>query len=381
MNKLNNYIKLFFYYSGGLFIWRKFVPEKGSNKLPTGVLWILGLYFAAYAFTTQRYEAHLERIEFRYNTFTSQMAAGMKFSNGLLMGILNEKIPLKASIYSPISILKSFFYGPCFNFFYQVNKDQKHHFYQSAEDFRQEIIAQWRNRLRGADFRNAQFKKAFFYGGQLEQADFTNAILEGGDFRFAELNGAKFVGAKLNGAKFNYAQMENATLTGAHLNVANFTGAQLNGANFGVLLADLVDGELYSVGAIPYERDSEFATKEILRCESFGSGSYDLVSTPLNGAIFDKANLRGAIFTLAQLKDATFKKAKLQGADFTKVKKLKAIELIKAIDISGIKKCPQKIIDELQLNNCYEMLTTPPDNWSEKLKISRDILISPKPQG
>ncbi|MCG8632832.1 MAG: hypothetical protein MI863_03340, partial [Desulfobacterales bacterium] len=101
-------------YSGAKFIISKFVSTKEA-PLPTGVVWLIGLYFAAYAFTSQRYESRLDKIEFRYSTFTTQIAANATFSNDRLMGILNEKIPVKPSIYNPFSIFKSFLYGPYFH--------------------------------------------------------------------------------------------------------------------------------------------------------------------------------------------------------------------------------------------------------------------------
>ena len=208
------YFERFFYYSGIKFIISKFIPID-KKKLPTGVIWLLCLYFAAYAFTSQRYESQLDRIEFKYNTFTAQIAGGTKFSNSTLMRILNEKIPVMPSIENPISVFQSFFYGLYSWCFYEID-------FETAADYRQDIIREWDRKLNWADFNRAE----------LEGVDFRGAKLYGADFFWAELDHANFKEALLDGADFFLAELNWTDFHGAKLDKTNFKRAQLDHANF-----------------------------------------------------------------------------------------------------------------------------------------------------
>lgn len=168
----------FSYYSGIYFIFRKFIPSQ-KKILPTGVIWIVGIYFAAYAFTDQRYENQLNQVELRYTIFTSQVAAGTKFSNQTLMKILNTNLPVKpyVSISKFWTLPQSFLYSryPA-PFFLSYG-------YSSAAEFRADVINQWKNKLEGADFSGAtKLESADFKFANLKRANFGNIILAKADF-------------------------------------------------------------------------------------------------------------------------------------------------------------------------------------------------------
>ncbi len=68
---------LFWDFSGLRFIWQMIVPPDPSQppRRPpaTFFLWFVGLYFALFGITSQRYENRLDRIEIRANTIYAQL--------------------------------------------------------------------------------------------------------------------------------------------------------------------------------------------------------------------------------------------------------------------------------------------------------------------
>lgn len=224
------YFERFFHYSGIKYVSSKFITTQ-KEPVPTGVVWLFGLYFAAYAFTAQRYESQLDKIEFRYSTFTTQVAAGATFVNKRLMGILHEETPVKPSVYNPIKVFQSFVYKPQ-NFFYQTYSDEKKESYKTAAAFQQEIITQWDKKLDGANFRGLQLDEAKFIRANLNMADFLGAQIEGADFRWAKLVAANFIEAELKMADFRGAQLDGAGFIEAQLEGADFRMAQLDEAIF-----------------------------------------------------------------------------------------------------------------------------------------------------
>ncbi|WDP89019.1 MAG: pentapeptide repeat-containing protein [Desulfobacter sp.] len=330
------------HYSGIRFIWRKFFPAKKDRHLPTGWVWLLGIYFAAYAFTSQRYESKLEKVEFRYNTFTTQVAAGASFNNQRLMKILDSDIPVKPDIFDPYSIFKSFYlrskpdskYGFSEKFFHSYD-------YKSASAFRHEIISQWIEKLNKANFEGAQIEMASFKGAQLEKANFFRAQLENADFRGAQLEMANFEEAKLTGSVFEGAQLKRADFGGTQLDRARFTAAMLERAYFfGAQLEEV-----------------------------------DFYGAQLEKAYFFSAKLKGAVFFDSKLRSVDFYSAQLEGANFGSVKFLKAEQLIKAANIKNIINCPPEILEKIIELGCEEMLKKRPDEWSDEFKKHRQNLI------
>lgn len=382
------YFERFFHYSGIKFISRKFVPPKTSDRFPTGFIWLIGLYFAAYAFTAQRYENLLDKVEFKYTIFTTQVAAGAAFSNKYLMDILQENIPIKPMIYRPTTIYKSFLYGPVyFEKFYKNYKNIYGKYYQSADSFRQDIISQWSKRLEGANFRYAKFewadfkyaqlKEATFQDAYLERAEFWDAQLERVDFSFAKLKGADFGKAQIKGAKFDFADLEGTDFSEAHLEGVdfgyrhlertNFKGAHLEGANF---------EEAHLEGA-NFERafleEANFGSAQ-LKGASFLDAKLERVifkGTQLEDADFGYVRINGAEFEGAQLKGAKFESAQLKG-----VIGLTAQQLIKAKNICGIQDCPQNILEGIKKYGCIEMLEHFPSRWSKQFIEYHKNLIS-----
>lgn len=366
------------YYSGVCYAFRKFIPTK-KEFLPTGVIWLIGIYFAAYAFTVQRYENRLDKVETKYIIFTTQVAAGAKFSNQRLMKILNTNLPIKpyVSISKFLSIYHSF-------------RDDSYHEsffhsygYSSASEFRTDIINQWKNKLEKADFSEAKFEIADFKGASLKRANFRDAILVEADFSNSNLESADFNGANLINADFHNASLNEAIFNDAKLTETIFRDAVLEGGHLITKDAEKADFN----GAILVDADFRHA---MLNMANFGG-------TNLKDAHFNHANLRGALFGGANLEGAIFENADLEGADFRKennyelngyfIKSLEkersefdqqpitAKQLIMAKSIYGIKRVPPKVIENLKKYGCEKMLTERPDEWTKEFKRYRAEII------
>lgn len=194
-------LKIIYIYSGVQFLIKQFVITP-KNPYPRGVIWSIAIYFATYAFTSQRFEAQFNKAEFQYTIYTTQIAARAPFSNNRLLNILKTDLPEKPYISNPITIARSFLDNLFPKQFYQFNKNSKGELYQTLSEFQQDIIYQWRK--------------------QLTHADFSNSILNGFDFSGADLESANFSSSSLNDAFFNRAHLKNANFKWAEINSASF---------------------------------------------------------------------------------------------------------------------------------------------------------------
>ena len=97
-------------YSGLKFIYRKFIPVEKS-KLPTGPLWIIGIYVAFFGVASQRYENRIDIIENRANAVFTQLSTSIKKKAlGRISTIQNMGCPYKPNILNPFSVFGSLFF-------------------------------------------------------------------------------------------------------------------------------------------------------------------------------------------------------------------------------------------------------------------------------
>jgi len=214
-----------FLFSGANFIYRKFIPTE-KEPVPTGFVWIVGIYFAFYAFTSQRYENKIDSIEFRYNTFILELVAGVPFNFERFNFIVGEKIPFEPHITSGISITKSFLF-PYSNSVYYLTQNHK-----NLKDYQQTFITQWKENLEKSNFQKAALKHSNFVHANLKGANFRRANLQKSAFADADLEGATFHGANLEGAKFNLANLKGVNFGHANLKNSNLSSAILKDADF-----------------------------------------------------------------------------------------------------------------------------------------------------
>lgn len=387
------YLERFCYFSGLKIIFRKFIPEKNNSRLPVGFIWLLGLYFAAYAFTSQRYESRLDKIEYQYNIFSTQVAAGATFENDRIMTILNSEVPFKPDIFNPISLFKSF-KGYSEKFFESYG-------YQSAELFQRVIISEWATKLEGANFKKSNLNHMLFDHFNLNNAWFGESKLKETSFANAKLKNANFVDANLGGAIFEYANLEGAVFGGANLQKADLSGINALGADFeGTNLEGATFEQASLQGAIFFQIKIKNADFELAKLKG-ADFSLAILEKPyfyranlenvyfeeatLENPIFYRANLGRAVFRRAEIKGADFRRtvlaetdfswADIEGADFDEARSLTAKQLIRASNIIGIRNVSRKILADIKKWGCDEMLYKRNEDWTEELHEHRLNLI------
>ena len=103
-------IKWILRYSSAEFIYRKFNPPKDSGALPTGLVWMIGIYVAFFGVASQRYENRVDIIENRTNSIFTQLATDV-YEKALsrISTVQRMWCPEKPEILNPLSVIRSLF--------------------------------------------------------------------------------------------------------------------------------------------------------------------------------------------------------------------------------------------------------------------------------
>jgi uncharacterized protein YjbI with pentapeptide repeats len=235
-------------YSGLEFIYRKFYPSKINQSLPTGFIWLIGIYVAFFGVASQRYENRIDIIENRANSIFAQLGTGAyKEALSRISAVQDMWCPKKPDILNPISIFSSLFiedeYPEMVKLLAETIEDWKKELYgvnlQNA-NLRKANLSEavlFKADLRGADLRNvnlieADLFKADLRGADLRGADLREANLSEADLRKANLSEADLMEANLSGTDLRKANLTNAFLEGADLSAAGLIGANLGKADF-----------------------------------------------------------------------------------------------------------------------------------------------------
>lgn len=158
--------------------------------------------------------------------------------------------------------------------------------------------------IRGANLREANFRKVILSRAKLQGAKLPKANLQGADLSGANLEGADLSKAKLEkaiirGAILHHTTLNKANLQRADLRFANLQGAYLDEANL-------------------QEADLRFAYLQGIplgdELQRTHLNKANLQETNFIGAILEDANLQKANFSEAKLERARLFRADLQGA-------------------------------------------------------------------
>ena len=180
-------------YSGLEFIYRKFIPHKNSQKLPTGIVWLFGIYITAFGIAFQRYESTTNRLNVVVsNTIAQLYTDRSRYALSRIPHLQWQPCPYKPELFNPGSIYRSLF----------GEKVQ----YKEQVDYLKDIIIDHRNTLLGLNLEYIDLRGTLFTGGNFE-----NTFL-----LYAKLNQAQFVGVnffkcKFFNAKFNYSWFHKCT--------------------------------------------------------------------------------------------------------------------------------------------------------------------------
>ncbi|MEH0020745.1 MAG: pentapeptide repeat-containing protein [Desulfobacter sp.] len=205
----------FFYYSGAEFIFQKFFPSK-KGTFPTGYIWLVGLYFAIFAVCSQRYEYRLDQLEYRYNVFTTQVAADVPFNNQKLIKILDSEIPYEPDFWTMSSVIRSFLFPSLNRKFFTTFHEYRENPSLALDSINTLLLQNWkhslqmthlndinfeRNNLIGSLFNDATLIRVNFKNTILSDSNFDNAIIWGGNFENSHLENTSFRSSHLYSIK------------------------------------------------------------------------------------------------------------------------------------------------------------------------------------
>ena len=215
--KLVPKIKWIFRYSGLEFVYRKFNPSN-PQTLPTGLIWLVGIYVAFFGVASQRYENRIDIIENRANSIFAQLAVPSVTKKALskIARVQNMPCPRRPEILKPPSVFISLF------------SNSK---YEEMVEQLKETIEDWKESLDSVNLRGAYLRGANLWGADLFKADLRDANLWGADLEKADLREADLVGADLGGANLMEAELVRADLREADLRDANLRRINLRGAD------------------------------------------------------------------------------------------------------------------------------------------------------
>jgi uncharacterized protein YjbI with pentapeptide repeats len=344
-------IKWIFLYSGLEFIYRKFNPSKDSKPLPTGFIWLIGIYVAFFSLASQRYENRIDIIENRANSIIDQLAVPSLQKKALssIPRVQNMYCPRKPKIQNPPSVFISLF------------SDSK---YKETIDQLKKTIEDWKDSLDSVNLseailREANLREAILKGADLSKADLQEANLQEADFQNAHLRGTILKGADLRRANLQKADLWQADLQGADLQGADLRGADLRYTNLwqaNLQRASLLGADLQS--ALLQEADFQYTNfwgadlrKADIRGADLRRAGFQ--NTNLQQAKLQKANLRDAFLQGANLREAFLQEADFQGANLRGAN-LRDANLGGAKELTVEQLCKASILYEVKLDQELE---------------------------
>ena len=264
---LNNAWKWTYRYLGLEFVYRKFNPSS-PQTIPTGFIWLIGIYVAFFGVASQRYENRVDLIENRANSILSQLEVPDVRNEILssLSRVQNMWCPEKPNILNPITVFRSL-----------IKKSE----YDEMVELTRETIENWKKFLDSVSLSEANLN-----GAKLNGANLNDAKLMGVNLSKANLNDAILMGANLMGANLKQAYFVNANLKQADLRDAKISGANLSGAKL---------GEANLGGAILSDANLMGANLSKANLSKARLGKADIRGANLIGAKLGEANLGGAI--------------------------------------------------------------------------------------
>ncbi len=354
--------KWFIRYSGLEFIFRKFHPSDKPKTLPTGFIWVLGVYIAFFGVMSQRYENRLDRLENRRNAVLTLMLNkdSRKTAISQVADIQNKMLPFSPGLWPPHTV-KSLF----------------SRYNQPHDETRQiliDAIASIKN-----DLQNVNLTYAYLEGADLRDANLEGANLEGANLkvkrftlkRRAGLDQKRFLKTNLRGAmlkkvKFRYTNLKGADLTGANLEGAFISHSDLSEqwlskAETGEYLPKMLYPEVTALVQVPKEG---YSIRTVLYKVNLTGAA--LIHVNLNGANLIAATLNQAVLLDVNLKGANLNAAVLDGAWLmgTNLKDVKGLEfeqLSKVSTLHNVKNLDPELEKKLRDNGFGHLLDKKPD--------------------
>jgi len=213
-------------YSGIEFIYRKFVPPRNSETLPTGFIWLFGLYIALFGIAFNRYESRTVKIDNLIDNITVQLLTERRFyALSRIRDIQWQPCPLKPIIFNPVSVFLSLF-----------GEDRQ---YEEMADYLKNIVVDHRSNLNSVNLGYCDLRGALFQGGNFEKTILMYSKLDQAVFAGVNFKNAQFFNAKFNNAWFTECNFEGADLLSVNLEGTFFSKCNLEAAK-GIELDQLV---------------------------------------------------------------------------------------------------------------------------------------------
>ena len=224
-------------------------PETGVRPPATFLIWVSGIfsvYIALFGIASQRYEARVDVIENRANSFFAQLGIKeiRKETLSRVPSIQTMPCPQKPELFKANTVIESLFFE---------NVE-----YSGIVTLMKETLVIWKVYLKDVNLSEVDLSEADLIGAKLKGADLFFANLKGADLIEADLTNANIEQANLISANLKNADLENAYLSEADLSEANLSGAKLKGADLS--FANLKGAEL--VGADLRETNLNYANLE-----------------------------------------------------------------------------------------------------------------------
>lgn len=204
MNKVLKYI--IWDFSGIRLICRKAFPEKlkvenakDYRKPSSLLLWLIGIYIAAFGLASQKYQNKLQRAEYKVNLMTTQLSTKhFKKVISSVPRLQNLKCPVKPKVLNPLTTFKSLFYEDTFC-------------YETREELKR-IVSQWRSELSGVDFYGIDLSNT-----NLTEANFQNSMLRNANLSGSNLTKATFKNAHTGNTSFNQSFLRDTDFTNTNI--------------------------------------------------------------------------------------------------------------------------------------------------------------------
>ena len=338
-------IKWLFRYSGLEFIYTKFNPPKNPQTLPTGFIWLIGIYVAFFGVASQRHDNRIDIIENRANSIFAQLAVSSSEKRALsrIPRVQNMPCPYKPNILNPLSVFLSLF------------RDSK---YEEVSAQLKETIEDWKDSLDSVNLseailREADLRGANLRGANLQRADLRGANLQEVDCQNANLREANLRGADLQRANLQEANLQETNLRGANLQRASLLGADLQRAFLPE--ADLLYTNLWGADL----RKANLRETNLRRAgfQNTNLGGANLQEANLRDAFLQGANLRDAFLQEADLGGANLRGADLREADLRGAKELTVEQLCKVSTLYDAK-LDQELEAQIK-HECSDLLKEP----------------------
>ena len=337
-------VRWLYRYSGAASIVRKFNPSDG---LPTGPLWVVGIYVALFSIASQRYENRIDIIENRANSIYAQLGTtARKKALGRIARVQRMKAPVRPQF----SDIASPFVSLVVDTTYQAMVNQLR---DTVEDRKAELdsVNLFRADLRGADLSKAHLSQADLREADLFKADLSEAVLSGANLFKADLFEANLRGAHLRDAHLSWAHLRGADLRGTLLLKGDLFKVNLRGADLreaDLSKADLREADL----SLAVMRGAILRGAHLFKADLF---KVNLRGADLRGADLSRAFLREADLNGSHLYEAHLLKTDLRGADLRGVRGLSAAQLCESLSLwqarmdttqraEAEKQCPETLV-------------------------------------